>query len=282
MKIYNDVKIIRELLGLTQEELAKKLGTTYEIINRWENDVVEPEDSSINKLYSFAYKNKIYFNKLYEQLFIDEYGSNMKILFHGAKSDINWPLDLNHSKNSNDFGDGFYLGETFEQAATYISYSKSHNVYSFVFDISNLNVLKFDVSLDWMIAIAYYRGWLDDYKNSEIIKKILLKVDNADVIIAPIADNRMFDLIDDFVNGNLTDLQCKHALAVTNLGCQYVLKTDNAIKKLKVIKKMFLSDAEKENYVNIRLEANKIGLDKVKIARSEYRGKGKYIEEIMK
>ena len=76
-----------------------------------------------------------------------------------------------------------------------------------------------------MLVIAYYRGWLTQYKHNEIIDKIVKKVENVDVIIAPIADNRMFDLISKFVDGSVTNEQCEHALAATNLSNQYVIKT---------------------------------------------------------
>ena len=282
MKIYNDIKIIRTLLGLSQDELAKEVGVTSQVIYRWENNLAEPEEFNVERLYTLAFKNKIYLNKLYEQMFNDEYQSDSKVLFHGSKSEIVGKLSLNRSKVFNDFGNGFYLGETFKQASTYISYSSSHNVYAYRLDITDLNFAKFDVSLEWMLAIAFYRGWLDNYEQSKAIKKILDKVSKADVIIAPIADNRMFDLIDDFVNGNITDLQCIHALAVTNLGFQYVIKSNKALDKLELIKRMFLTTAEKFKYSELRLEESKVGLDKVKLARSEYRGKGKYIEEVLK
>ena len=77
----------------------------------------------------------------------DEYQSDSKVLFHGSKSEIVGESSLNRSKVFNDFGNGFYLDETFEQASTYISYSSSHNAYAYRLDITDLNFAKFDVSL---------------------------------------------------------------------------------------------------------------------------------------
>ncbi len=34
MKIYNDIKIIRTLLGLSQDELVKEVGVTSQVIYR--------------------------------------------------------------------------------------------------------------------------------------------------------------------------------------------------------------------------------------------------------
>ena len=283
MKIDKDVKIIRELLDISQQELAEYIGTSYEVINRWENANVIPEDNNINSLYSYAYKKKIYLNIIHEQMLKDTYNDqNNIVLFHGSKKGINEEIDLNHSKIINDFGKGFYLGETFEQAATYIAYSKSHYIYSFLLNIENLKIIKFNVEEEWMFAIAYYRGWIDEYQDHPIIKSIKDKVENADIIIAPIADNKMFDLIDEFVSGMTTDLQCVKALSATNLGFQYVVKSEKAINQLKILSEMFLCEEEKKGYVNKRLDANQVGLDKVQIARIEYKNKGKYIKELLK
>ena len=189
---------------------------------------------------------------------------------------------MNYSKENNDFGKGFYLGENFEQASTYISNTLSKYVYSFSLDINELKVERFYVNTEWMLAIAYYRGWLTKYNKDEIIMNIIKKVEKADIIIAPIADNRMFDLISEFIDGTITNEQCEHALAVTNLGNQYVIKSKVALEKLKFIKLFFLSSKEKEMYKNKRLKNNNINLDKVKVARIEYRGKGQYIDELLK
>lgn len=42
-----------------------------------------------------------------------------------------------------------------------------------------------------------------------------------------------------------------------------------------------MAQEEKEYYLNSRKEFVEINRDKVKIARRQYRGKGKYIEEIL-
>ena len=57
MNVVKELIIIRELLGITQEELAKKIGFSFETINRWEKDKNEIEIKNINKLYNFAFEN---------------------------------------------------------------------------------------------------------------------------------------------------------------------------------------------------------------------------------
>ena len=283
MHINKELKVIRELLFLTQEDLALNIGVSLDTISRWENEKTDIEDRNIESVYNFAFEKGICINKIYEQIFLEECEKNdTKLLFHGAKNIINLPLDFKYSKDNNDFGKGFYLGENFEQASTYIANTSSKYVYSFSLNINKLKVEKFNVNTEWMLAIAYYRGWLQNYNRNEIINNIIKKVENADVIIAPIADNRMFDLISEFVDGVITNEQCEHALAATNLGNQYVIKTKVALDNLESIKLFFLSSKEKELYKNKRLENNNINLNKVKVARIEYRGKGQYIDELLK
>lgn len=283
MHISKELKVIREILSLTQEDLSLIIGVSLDTISRWENEKTDIEEKNIELIYNYAFEKEIYINKIYEQILFEDFEkTNSKLLFHGAKNIINFPLDYKYSKTNNDFGRGFYLGENFEQASTYIANTSSKYVYSFSLLDKSLKIEKFSVNTEWMLAIAYYRGWLTQYNQNEIIKNIINKVEKADVIIAPIADNRMFDLISEYVDGTITNEQCEHALAATNLGNQYVIKTTKALDKLEFIKIFFLSSKEKEMYKNKRLENNNNNLNKVKIARIEYRGKGQYIDELLK
>ena len=283
MNLKKAINILKELLILTQEEIAMSLDITYETINKLGESSEEVDKRLIESIYSFADKNDINLNNYYESLIKEEFRKeNQEVLFHGSKTFINFPIDISFSKLNNDFGKGFYLGESFDQAGMYISNSNSNNIYAFALSLKNLKVFKFYVNKEWMIAIAYFRGWLNEYKNSKIITDILNNLKDVDVIIAPIADNRMFDIIKEFISGSITDLQCQHALAATNLGMQYVLKTSNAINNLKLIELMFLPRIEKEKYMNYKMEMSINSLNKVKVARIEYRGKGQYIDEVLK
>ena len=132
-----------------------------------------------------------------------------------------------------------------------------------------------------MMTIAYYRGALDEYKNHPVVKKIIEQSRACDYIIAPIADNRMFQIINSFIEGELTDEQCKHCLAATNLGMQYIFVSEKAVSQAKLIERCYISQNEREYYKHIRLEESKLGANKVKLARKQYRGKGRYIDEIL-
>ena len=132
-----------------------------------------------------------------------------------------------------------------------------------------------------MLAIAYYRGTIENYKDNPIIKTIIKKVENADYIYAPIVDNRMFKIIEQFIDGYITDEQCKHCLTATNLGKQYVFLTDKATAKLEILERCYLSSSERKHYQEVKQADVNDGDNKVKMALIKYKNQGKYIEEIL-
>ena len=279
--ISEDMKIVRELLSLTQEELADAIEVETLTIKRIENGITKTSKRTLDLFYDFVYMKKIYLNKIKEMFYKEEL-TNEILLFHGAKSSIVGDININKSRKNNDFGKGFYCGESYEQSASFVENFENSSVYYFSFDTSNLNCIKYDVNREWMLTIAYFRETLNKYKESSIIKNLISKLDNIDYVIAPIADNKMFRIIDSFINGEITDEQCKHCLAATNLGYQYVLLNDKAISNLKMLECCYLSNEERNNYKRIKIEDNKISEDKVKLARIQYRGKGLYKDEILK
>lgn len=249
----DDLKAIREILGLTQMELAEQLGV----------------------------EQKIKLNKLKEMLWTDNIKPGHRLLFHGAKGEIKGDVSVSVGRSNNDFGQGFYTGESYEQAISFVSGFEKSSVYFLDFYDKNLKCKKYEVNQEWMMTIAYYRGVLDVYKEHPIVKKLISEARDCDYIVAPIADNRMFQIINSFIDGEITDEQCKHCLAATHLGLQYVFISERAIKQVKLIEKCYISNKEKEYYKNIRSEDTKLGDDKVKLAKIQYRGKGKYIDEIL-
>lgn len=279
--IGKDLLLTKKLLDLTDDELASALLTSRSMVNRWcslDSDSINPSD--IKRIYDFIYSKKINLNVIKSQLYLEEVKNNHLILFHGAKSKIVGEIDINKTKENNDFGQGFYLGNNLKQAMMFVSDFNESSIYIFDFDTRGLSGYQFDVTTEWMIAIAYYRGRLTHYKNSSLVKQIINKVDNADYIIAPIADNKMFTIIESFIDGEITDEQCQHCLSATNLGYQLVIKTNRALKQLKGLERCYITSGEKRRYLNERIASINIGNDKVKVARIQYAHKGLYIDQL--
>ena len=115
-------------------------------------------------------------------------------LYHGTNMDFD-RIDVTKSKAYKDFGQGFYTGESYEQAISFVSGFDNSSVYYLNFNDKNLKSKRYEVNQEWMMTIAYYRGTLDEYKNHPTIKALIEESRDCDYIIAPIADNRMFQII---------------------------------------------------------------------------------------
>lgn len=277
-----DLLAIRELLKISQSELAKFINVQQITISRNETRNTTPSKDLLEKVYGYAYNKGINLSKLKEMLYLENLKDSHLLLYHGSKNEIKGLINIDKGKNNNDFGQGFYTGENYDQALSYISGYPYSNIYYIDFNNKGLKYLKYNVDQEWMLTIAYYRGLLGKHENHPKIKKLVEKTKTCDYIIAPIADNRMFQIINSFINDEITDEQCKHCLAATNLGNQYVFKTKKSINNIKIIEKLYISNAEKEHYRNISIKNRNLGNDKVKLAKIKYRGKGKYIDEILK
>jgi hypothetical protein len=235
----------------------------------------------LEKVYGYAFEQKINLGKLKEMLWLETIRPDHKLLFHGAKSLIEGDLDVRKGRPNNDFGQGFYTGESYAQAISFISGFDKSCVYLIDFNPADLKCRKYNVDLEWMMTIAYYREKLERYRTHPMVRDLVEKSRDCDYIIAPIADNRMFQIINAFIDGEITDEQCKHCLAATNLGYQYVFVSERSVKAVELVERAYISDNERIYYKNMRSKDAKLGEDKVKLARVQYRGQGHYIDEIL-
>lgn len=275
-----DLISIREILELTQMELAHDLSVEQATISRSETGETRASSQLLERAYSYAFSKGIRLGRLKEMLWTEGLDQGHKLLFHGAKGAIQGALSADRSRENNDFGKGFYTGESYGQAISFISAFDKSCVYMLDFDSDGLKPMHYEVATDWMLTIAYYRGALSEYADDLIVKELVARSEDCDYIIAPIADNRMFQIIDSFVNGEITEEQCRHCLAATNLGNQYVFRTERALRQVRLLERCYIAQNEREYYRRMRSDESRLGEDKVKLARRQYRGKGRYIDEI--
>ena len=106
-------------------------------------------------------------------------------------------------------------------------------------------------------------------------------VNNYDVIIGPIADDRMNTCFKRFIENALTDEGLEACLKSVNYGKQYVLKTPFACSKVDIISSYEMTEEEKHsiqthNY-NLQLDGDKV----VRNAVIAYRNQGLYLDQII-
>ncbi|MBP3897073.1 MAG: DUF3990 domain-containing protein [Mogibacterium sp.] len=261
--------------------MAVRMGVSTVTLNRWENKENSLSPENLKRVYTFAHELGIPLNSIKEQFYKEEGSSDLKILFHGAKEALYGKISPDKSDKINDFGRGFYMGESFRQAALFVSNYPAPSVYVASFNTRALHGVEYKVDREWLMTIAVHRGRLSNVIDSTKEEAIRQKVREADYVLAPIADNRMYQIIDTFIAGEITDEQCRHALAATNLGRQYVAVSKKAMDGIHVLERCYLCDAEKSAYTESRKNEITEADSKVKAARIKYRGKGKYIDELL-
>lgn len=267
-----DISMMTELLGLSKEELFQEADI----------DNIDSKEN-LDKLYDFCYEHNFYVNEIKWLEYKDLFDSNSrKLLCHGSRNGITGKIRLDASGESNDFGNGFYLGETLKQAGMFVSEDDNSSVYLMSFITQGLKSVKFSVDDNWMLAVAAFRDTLGDYINNDRVQKILDKINKADYIIAPIADNRMFELIDAFVNEQLTDKQTLYALSATHLGMQYVLKTEKTLDNLVSLDRCYICPIERASFNKAGEVESNTSLNKAILSKSKYKNQGKYISELLK
>ena len=273
--VLNDINNIIQSEKIDIETLSKLTGISKVTLNEIMNGKLSTKQV-YEKFYSYIYDIGYRINLVKEEFLME---TNKKILFHGSKNGLKI-IRADGSRKNCDFGEGFYLGESYSSIVSFICENNDSCVYSFELDTDELKVINFSCSLEWMLAICYYRGSIKEYENHKMIKKIIEKIKEADLIVAPIADNRMFYVMTQFANGDITENVAIHSLSASSLGNQYILKTDKAINSLKAIEKYYISQNEKAFYIKNLNQRTEMIETKLKLSKREYIV-GLYIEEIL-
>lgn len=276
LDIKKDIEYCLESKKIDLESFCKEAGITRKTLF---NQSLNPSNyKTINKIYDGLYRLGFRVNKIKSEIFFENDTNNSIILYHGSKNGIN-EIYCDGSREDCDFGKGFYLTKSYQSALSFIEDFPMPSIYAFRLHLENLNVVELNSSIEWMILICYFRKHLGI---SDVFNDLLVKVKNADIIIAPIADNKMFEILNDFLKGLITTTQALHALSASSLGKQYVIKTQKALNQLNFISNMFPCSEEKRASKRNSLErANEIET-KLFYAKREYRKQGKYIDEILK
>ena len=280
------IKKIREYLGLSQMELAEKMGVQFATINRWENGHSIPTRLAQEKLYLLCveFNVPIYemiINKINEEISSIKREDDRILLYHGSKSGLIGDIKPS-SRTRCDFGKGFYMGTSIEQPLTLICDYEESKFYVLSSDLKGLEVYKSSPDLDWAMLIAYYRGRMDMIENTSFYNKYSLMLNGKDIVIGTVADDRMFYVLDNFFLGNVSDVALVESLTALNLNEQYVALTEKACKAIKIEKEIEISYLEK-NALKKESEINRNkGISLANEICKNNRRKGIFFDEILK
>ena len=274
--IKDDIEFILESEKINSRELSERTKVSRATLDSIEKQG-RARDDVCEKIYAYAYENKYRINAVKEELIKEKYRD---VLFHGSKNGLS-EVVISGSRDNCDFGKGFYLGETYNQALSFVCEKEKSCVYSFRYSLANLKIKRFECNLEWMLAICYYRGTLGEFSSNFKVSQIIADIETADVVIAPIADNKMFYVMAQFTEGEINADVALHSLSASKLGLQFIFRTEKALQNLVPIEKLYLSNPEREDCKRVLNERSYEIDTKLKLAKREFKT-GLYIEEILK
>lgn len=90
----NDLISIREILGITQDQLAEQISVQPVTLSRNELCETEPSYGLLERVYGYAFDKNINLGKLKEMFWHETVKPEHKLLFHGAKNKIEGSVDV--------------------------------------------------------------------------------------------------------------------------------------------------------------------------------------------
>ena len=150
-------------------------------------------------------------------------------LYHGSNNIIDKPKH-DGSRDRTDFGRGFYLTPNENQARRWSIKGIRKVVNCYKLNIDELKVYKFELGLEWLLFIILNRK-VGDFK-FEALKERFKFLGDVDIIIGPTADDRMYNTLEEFFDGDISLEKTLDILNCMELSDQYLIKTKEGINKL--------------------------------------------------
>lgn len=202
------------------------------------------------------------------------------ILYHGSHLGIKGSIQHDLSREKCDFGLGFYTGDNTEQVKALITDDENGVLYKMRVSLDEFKVYEFKSGIKWALYVGVNRGRIDAHGYNRL-ERFVKEVNSYDVVIGPIADDRMMFIYSEFIDGNITDEALIKCISYVKLGNQYVFKSRRACNAIQIVNSRALSTEEiKVIQHNKNILLGDIGKDVEEIKR-KYRGKGNYIDEVL-
>ena len=209
------------------------------------------------------------------------------ILYHGSKGGIKGkisPISPRKGRKYNpcDFGDAFYLGTNINQAKGVCVDADPAVLYTVRLRLSEIDESKILTlkSEEWLYAVTAFRRQSDAFNGLSISKEITDYVNQFDIIIGTIADDRLNKAMLAYNRNNISDKGLMACLKKIDYGMQYALKTQNACDLVEVIDKRNIFGNEKKNTRDFISKNNARCNNVVNEMKRLYRRRGIFLDEL--
>ena len=165
----------------------------------------------------------------------------VKKIYHGSEKKIEKPT-YGYGKRYNDYGLGFYCTDCIEMAKEWaVGFEKDGYANCYEIDDTGLRILNLNDSsyciLHWLSILLQNREFdvpsgLSLEAKEYLIKHFSIDYEAYDVIIGYRADDSYFSFAQDFINGTISYRQLNRAMHLGEMGLQYVLKSEEAFKRI--------------------------------------------------
>jgi hypothetical protein len=180
------------------------------------------------------------------------------ILYHGTTApDLSPKAD--GGRDYNDYGKGFYTTKSLDAAKEWACQGDfgSAFVYAYSIETDSFKMLTLDDNavLEWVSILMAHRiskrirGAAKE-RAEQLISHFGIDVTKYDIITGYRANDSYFQFTTDFVTDTITDETLKKSIKLGNLGYQICLRTDAAIKDLKLIDVIKIEGAEYGTFHN--------------------------------
>ncbi len=279
------IKQIRAYLNMSQTEFAEQLNVTFQTVNRWENGRAMPNKLAQSKMFDLCREKQvpvydIILKKIEDESKAIKLDSNRVLLYHGSKSGIEGIIEPKSRKQC-DFGKGFYMGTDPGQALTLICDYEKSKFYIVSVNTDNLTQIEVPANIDWAMLVAYHRGKMEKINGTPFYNKYRDMMQDKDLIIGNIANDRMFFVIDNFFVGNVTDMALINSLSALQLGKQYVVISQKGCDSVRIEAEVELSYLERQFIKEIAEENRAKGISLANDICKNYRREGMYFDEIL-
>ena len=273
-------------MNLSQQDFADRLGVSFSTVNRWENGKSKPTKLAQNSVLELVKASGIdasefIYKRIKEETDSIDISDGRILLYHGSKSGIKGNI-APISRDKCDFGKGFYMGTIPEQPLTLICDYPKSKFYIVSINLSGLKETNIPPDINWAMLVTLKRGKMDEIAGTDFYNRIASLSAGYDVITGSIANDRMFFVLDNFFQGNITDTALVESLSALNLGRQVVAVTQKSCDKVCIEKEIKLSYLErlilKERAETLRLKGISMAND---ICRA-HRRDGLFFDEILK
>ena len=173
------------------------------------------------------------------------------------------------------------MGTQPDQPLTLICDFEKSRFYVVSLNLENLKVLRVPADIEWAMLVAYHRGKMEKIQGSGLYNKYRQMLENVDVVIGSIANDRMFYVLDNFFLGNITDTALVNSLSALQLGEQYVCITQKACNEVRIEAEIPVSALERRCLQDVSAQSRARGIALANDICKNHRREGRFFDEIL-